>query len=781
MVKLPFVRRVKAMSDRFKSVWEGIRNFFRYGIGYIGRWIFIGISFIYLITLTIALHEAISFQGSVEGMFTEKSTARRVLVELYNHIGSDGSLPEKTYPVPIGAMAIRLDTLRNAVKELGYYQLKEKKTAVIKAGQPTGETPNPSHKVMNKADDDETNTSPEEMVIEFKNKIGDIKPALISLHDLLFENSPHIKIVETFIEIEKISDELKQYTITVPESADVTDIKNISSTKVFEKDTNVAVKQIPSQQTIDQNNTRGNTFASAQKIPEKEDTTASNETSFQNQAAAEYRVLINGLFKHLKQLNSELEVVKNDLPEETLQAYSKTVKDIEQEIKGLEKHRAAANNFNLSIAKLINLMHTLNENMLDDRQKFNQDLFDSIQSKLQQLTAFQESKRLKVSKKLPEASFSDDYSNTLGGLKNTLKSLEQNIALTEEYKEIEKLKEIALAIYKMKASVASINDLSNIEVQPLPSSSDKNNRLQVETSTAQLRFKNSLGVLSDAIIKLEKEFSAQKPAAMLALIIGPDPQAQSKATTILTDYRSLSEFDAILLPFQKLVKKDNYLHNFGINTRYITTLSYESLTLMFVFVIGAIGSLLYITKHFLHMAMQGHGWLDQPSRPFSWYLFRPIFGIVVALAVYLLVKAGQLALGGSDSLGDLNLPIFSVVALFAGLLSWHALDAIESRGKKWFNVQSRRNMYATGLKHTLDIENKSIAQCANQIGSTEEQVQRWIDYHDKVTPEMQDRLITWLDRTVGELFREEVPENKEGKTPLLPEGSKDEAGEPKDE
>jgi hypothetical protein len=735
-----------------------IHKFFRYGIGYIFRWVFIGLAFIYLISLTIALHEAIGFQRSVEGMFTEKSTAQRVLVELYNHVGAQGSTLEKTYPVPIGTMAIRLDTLKYAVKELSNFQLKERIPA-----------PDNNH-----------NASQGDWPDEFKTRIGDLQPALNNLHNLLFESSPRIKIVETFMAIEKISDELKQFTISGPRIDDSAGTQTKALYQAAIEGTHVEPNQAFSQQTTAKSSTPDNKALSPQEAAPQQDPRKPDDPNLQNQTAVKYVGLIEALEGIMAKLKTDVEAVKSDLSEETLDAYSKNVEGIEQEINALKKHRAAVNNFNISITKLINLMHTLNQYMLNDRQKFNQELFNRIQSKLQQLKNYQDAKGLQVIKRDQEASSFYDYATALNGLNNTLRSLEQNISLTDDYQEIEKLKEIAVAINKMKASVKSINALSDIEAQPSLAKTVQNSSPEDEKLSAQLMFEKNLGVLSDAIIKLEKEFSAQKPTAMLALIIGADSKAQLKANTILTDYQSLSAFDAVLLPFKKFVGEGKYLHNFGINTRYIATLSYESLTLMFVFVIGAIGSLLYITKHFLHQAIQGHGWLDPPSRPLSWYLFRPIFGIVVALAVYLLVKAGQLALGGGDSLGDLNLPIFSVVALFAGLLSWHALDAIESRGKKWFKAQSRRHMYAAGLKHALTMKGKSIAQCANQIGCTEIQIHRWIAYQDRVTPEMQDRLITWLDLSVGELFTEDRPVKQDGDTPLLTEGPQADADGPGD-
>ena len=90
-----------------------------------------------------------------------------------------------------------------------------------------------------------------------------------------------------------------------------------------------------------------------------------------------------------------------------------------------------------------------------------------------------------------------------------------------------------------------------------------------------------------------------------------------------------------------------------------------------------------------------------------------------------------------------------------------------------FNSQNRRNMYATGLKHALNVEDKSTAECAIKIDRTVKQIERWLEYHDKVTPEMQDRLVTWLDRSIGELFGDSIPE----KTPPSTHGPENEAGD----
>ncbi|MEO1017018.1 MAG: hypothetical protein AAFY56_04925, partial [Pseudomonadota bacterium] len=51
----------------------------------------------------------------------------------------------------------------------------------------------------------------------------------------------------------------------------------------------------------------------------------------------------------------------------------------------------------------------------------------------------------------------------------------------------------------------------------------------------------------------------------------------------------------------------------------------------------------------------------------------------------------------------------------------------------------------------------SPAECGNQIGRTPEQVERWLAGADMVTPEMQDRITTWLGRPLVEIFGDARP------------------------
>jgi hypothetical protein len=254
--------------------------------------------------------------------------------------------------------------------------------------------------------------------------------------------------------------------------------------------------------------------------------------------------------------------------------------------------------------------------------------------------------------------------------------------------------------------------------------------------------------------KLETTLDRLTPEISISYAVGQDDQRLTKANTILRAYNALGRFDPILIPFGP---------PFGLSLKNLATMGSQTLNLMLVFVMGAIGSLLYITKHRLTLVIQGQTGTAKPARALSWYIFRPIFGIVVAFAIFLLYKAGQIALsaGTANAISaDVNVPILSVVSLFAGLLSWQALETIETKGKTWFRSHRRRDLWATGLDSALKGARppRTIAECGNQIGRSQEQVERWIRGLDKVPPEMQDRISTWIERDVSELFSDiEIP------------------------
>ncbi|HYC64134.1 MAG TPA: hypothetical protein VEC14_05325, partial [Reyranellaceae bacterium] len=79
------------------------------------------------------------------------------------------------------------------------------------------------------------------------------------------------------------------------------------------------------------------------------------------------------------------------------------------------------------------------------------------------------------------------------------------------------------------------------------------------------------------------------------------------------------------------------------------TLPGSVLTLLLALSMGALGSTLFVTGEFFGVGA---------SRPFAWFLFRPFLGMITALAVFVVFKAGQLTMAGgapsSNSEIDLN-------------------------------------------------------------------------------------------------------------------------------
>ena len=292
---------------------------------------------------------------------------------------------------------------------------------------------------------------------------------------------------------------------------------------------------------------------------------------------------------------------------------------------------------------------------------------------------------------------------------------------------------------------------------------------RLEGPEAVVNFEQNVSALQKAVSDLTQTMQDRSAPVLIAQVIPDDSQAILKSTTIWHDYESLDRFRPYIMPFGVTAGSWIDISEVGLNPRGIATLNHEALTLLFVFAMGAIGSLIYITKYHLQAAMSGVSFRQRKAHPMSWLIFRPAFGVVVALAVYLLVKAGQFAFGGGADVSQgtsLNFPIFSVIALFAGLLSWQALEMIESRGRLWFSSQSRTDLWAAGLANGLRNSNKSESECAHHIGRSIEQIQRWLMFRDKVTPEMQDRISTWLGKPREEIFSQIRPELTSGQGPL---------------
>jgi hypothetical protein len=109
----------------------------------------------------------------------------------------------------------------------------------------------------------------------------------------------------------------------------------------------------------------------------------------------------------------------------------------------------------------------------------------------------------------------------------------------------------------------------------------------------------------------------------------------------------------------------------------LPALPHPILVMIVTLSMGALGSALFMLQ--LHLARQG-----DPSfmMSISWHLFRPLQGMATALAIFLLVKAGQISVSHTSAVGDtdLNAFVLGFLGVISGLLSDRAMDRLTAAG-----------------------------------------------------------------------------------------------------
>jgi hypothetical protein len=306
---------------------------------------------------------------------------------------------------------------------------------------------------------------------------------------------------------------------------------------------------------------------------------------------------------------------------------------------------------------------------------------------------------------------------------------------------------------------AALEDLGVLRITDTGPQSDTGLPTDAPGPDAQRVVEDQIQDLRRHLQELDGLLEAKRsPVFRVARAIGRNvPDVGVKAQTILDAYRALGTAQRVLTPFKDLCGEpsDCWYGNIGFDAKKLAVSGSQVIDLMVVFVMGAAGSLLFITSYLLRNTIQGKTLSFGAGRSVAWFVFRPIFGVVVAFAIYLIYQAGQIALGagtGTNLAADVNLPILSTVALFAGLLSWQVLELVEQRGQRMFQSAERSHLWAPGLATALRARDVGRADLAAHLDVSESQVQRWIDIVDRVSPEMQDRIAAWLSVLPIEVF-----------------------------
>ncbi len=195
-----------------------------------------------------------------------------------------------------------------------------------------------------------------------------------------------------------------------------------------------------------------------------------------------------------------------------------------------------------------------------------------------------------------------------------------------------------------------------------------------------------------------------------------------------------------------------YMRRIGLD--FLATMPEQMLTLILTLSMGALGSVLYLTRTFF-----------DPKRidmPFSWYLFRPFLGMVTAIAVFILAKSGQIVISdGSFQEGlsaNLNPFFISFLAIVSGILSEQAYQRIHRSGEAFFRVETAEKWrWAFHLSAELEAQGKTVENLAQRLDVSENLVQRWVEEREMV-PESEQRVIAaWLGKESRDIFSDQAP------------------------
>lgn len=185
----------------------------------------------------------------------------------------------------------------------------------------------------------------------------------------------------------------------------------------------------------------------------------------------------------------------------------------------------------------------------------------------------------------------------------------------------------------------------------------------------------------------------------------------------------------------------------------------EVLTLVLALVLGALGGTLHMTK----VTIDG-----DETPPGLWYLFRPCQGVLMALVVFVLLKAGQLTMGAADN-DTLNPYFIAFVGTVSGLLSPDAYRLVVRAGASLIPAgNDETDRWAIGLAQAMQDGGVDVATLAQGIGVRPEDLMSWMSETVPVPAAQQRVVAAWLHADPRRLFTADRPPQAPASPPATP-------------
>lgn len=195
----------------------------------------------------------------------------------------------------------------------------------------------------------------------------------------------------------------------------------------------------------------------------------------------------------------------------------------------------------------------------------------------------------------------------------------------------------------------------------------------------------------------------------------------------------------------------------GDGSKFIfVTMPSEALVLMVVIAMGAMGSLIFVTQTFFS---------EDRREKANFYLFRPLFGSIVAIGVYVLTKAGVMVASAAqiqtDGTVHLNAFFVAFVSLIAGLMSESAIEAINRAGSSFLRGtredMRERFMIGERVKKAMKKTEMTETDFVKLVERPQETVESWMNETTVVPVDAQIAISAKLGVPIRELFTDQAP------------------------
>jgi hypothetical protein len=258
---------------------------------------------------------------------------------------------------------------------------------------------------------------------------------------------------------------------------------------------------------------------------------------------------------------------------------------------------------------------------------------------------------------------------------------------------------------------------------------------------------------------LKKNLQTKKQETKNFFINFVRPNFQAKSEEIATSQFRKVTSDAVQI--RDLVEQLNILQrNFSIIKDAIEFPT-ELLTLFLVGAMGALGSICYLSQI-----------LIDPTKTisFAFCFFRPLYGVLIALTVFIVLKAGVLVITDTNAVKETGVPLnpffVSFIGIISGLLSDQAIERIQELGQEWLKSSHLgRPRWATGVMNAIEQssekgQEKKPEELNRFFPENHQLINQWISQKEPTPVFAQQIIAAWLNMEVRELFSDIPPANE---------------------